>query len=55
MHEQREAVLRALGTYAPDTMAVFDVDLGHTDPQVVIPYGGTVRVDGPGRRITVTY
>ncbi|MCU7821744.1 S66 peptidase family protein [Kitasatospora sp. DSM 101779] len=53
--EQREAVLRALAAYAPDTMAVFDVDLGHTDPQVVIPYGGTVRVDGPARRITVTY
>lgn len=33
----------------------FDVDLGHTDPQVVVPYGGTVRVDGPARRITVTY
>ncbi|MER7761441.1 S66 peptidase family protein [Streptomyces sp. NPDC097619] len=53
--EQREAVLRALGTYAPDAMAVFDVDFGHTDPQQVIPYGGPVRVDGPARRITVTY
>ncbi|MEV0445416.1 S66 peptidase family protein [Streptomyces spectabilis] len=53
--EQREAVLRALGAYAPDTMAVFDVDLGHTDPQYVIPYGGVVRVDGRERRITVTY
>lgn len=53
--EQREAVLRALAVYAPDTMAVFDVDFGHTDPQLVIPYGGTVRVDGPARGITVTY
>ncbi|MEU1201332.1 S66 peptidase family protein [Streptomyces sp. NPDC005813] len=53
--EQREAVLRAVDQYAPDTMVVFDVDLGHTDPQIVIPYGGTVRVDGPARRITVTY
>ncbi|MFJ3526770.1 S66 peptidase family protein [Streptomyces sp. NPDC090132] len=52
---QREAVLRALSEYAPDTMAVFDVDLGHTDPQVVIPYGGRVRVDGVARRIVVTY
>ncbi|WP_406305664.1 LD-carboxypeptidase [Streptomyces sp. NBC_00885] len=52
---QREAVLRALAAYAPRTMAVFDVDLGHTDPQLVIPYGGLVRVDGPARRITVTY
>lgn len=36
-------------------MVVFDVDLGHTDPQIVIPYGGLIRVDGPARRITVTY
>ncbi|MFJ1810917.1 MULTISPECIES: S66 peptidase family protein [unclassified Streptomyces] len=53
--EQRTAVERALRAYAPDTLAVFDVDFGHTDPQLVIPYGGTVRVDGPARRITVTY
>lgn len=53
--EQRAAVVRALDTYAPGTMAVFDVDFGHTDPQLVLPYGGTARVDGPARRITVTY
>jgi muramoyltetrapeptide carboxypeptidase LdcA involved in peptidoglycan recycling len=53
--EQREAVLRAMRIYAPDTPIVFDVDFGHTDPQLVIPYGGLVRVDGPARRITVTY
>jgi muramoyltetrapeptide carboxypeptidase LdcA involved in peptidoglycan recycling len=52
---QREAVLRALREYAPETMAVFDVDFGHTDPQLVLPYGGRIRVDGPARRITVTY
>jgi muramoyltetrapeptide carboxypeptidase LdcA involved in peptidoglycan recycling len=53
--DQRAAVSRALSEYAPAAMAVFDVDFGHTDPQVVLPYGGMVRVDGPGRRITVTY
>lgn len=53
--EQREAVLRALGEYAPAATAVFDVDFGHTDPQLVVPLGGRVRVDGPRRRITVTY
>jgi muramoyltetrapeptide carboxypeptidase LdcA involved in peptidoglycan recycling len=52
---QREAVLRALGEYAPDILAVFDVDLGHTDPQQVIPFGGTVTVDGLARTITVVY
>ncbi|KUO22825.1 hypothetical protein AQJ91_02135 [Streptomyces dysideae] len=30
-------------------------NLMHTDPQLAIPYGGMVRVDGPARRITVTY
>ncbi|MFD3627475.1 S66 peptidase family protein [Streptomyces sp. NPDC058698] len=53
--EQREAVLRAMRVHAPDALVVFDVDLGHTDPQLVIPYGGVVRVDGPARRVTVTY
>ncbi|MEV0993261.1 S66 peptidase family protein [Streptomyces sp. NPDC049949] len=52
---QREAVLRALRQYAPDIMAVFDVDLGHTDPQLVLPVGGRIRVDGREHRITVTY
>ena len=53
--DQREAVLRAMRVHAPHTTIVFDVDFGHTDPQLVIPYGGLVRVDGPARRITVTY
>lgn len=53
--DQREAVLRALDAYAPEMPAVFDVDLGHTDPQQVIPYGGSVRIDGQARSITVTY
>ncbi|MGZ3145426.1 S66 family peptidase [Lentzea chajnantorensis] len=53
--DQREAVLRAFARYAPGTPIVFDVDLGHTDPQLVVPVGGRVRVDGPNRTITVTY
>ncbi|MFE9766375.1 S66 peptidase family protein [Streptomyces sp. NPDC005808] len=55
VREQHEAVLRAVDMYAPDMLVVLDVDFGHTDPQIVIPYGGTIRVDGPARRITVTY
>jgi muramoyltetrapeptide carboxypeptidase LdcA involved in peptidoglycan recycling len=53
--EQRAAVLRAVEEYAPQCMAVFDVDFGHTDPQLVIPFGGIVRIDGPERRVTVRY
>ena len=52
---QRESVLRAFDRYNPDATIVFDVDIGHTDPQWVLPYGGAVTVDGPARRITAHY
>ncbi|GIJ77387.1 Muramoyltetrapeptide carboxypeptidase LdcA (peptidoglycan recycling) [Micromonospora phaseoli] len=53
--EQRAAVTRAFAEYAPDALLVFDVDFGHTDPQLIIPYGGEVRVDAVSRRISVRY
>jgi muramoyltetrapeptide carboxypeptidase LdcA involved in peptidoglycan recycling len=53
--EQRRAVLRAMEAYHPDAMIVFDVDLGHADPQLIIPNGGEIRLDGPNRRIHVRY
>lgn len=52
---QRAAVCRALAEYHPDAVVVFDLDIGHTDPQQIIPYGGTVRVDAVERRIAVRY
>lgn len=53
--DQRHAVVRALDRYNPSAMVVFNVDLGHTDPQWILPYGGTVTVDGPERRITAHF
>jgi muramoyltetrapeptide carboxypeptidase LdcA involved in peptidoglycan recycling len=54
-HAQRAAIERALATYAPGIPVVFDLDIGHTDPQLILPIGGNVRVDCPARRITVRY
>jgi muramoyltetrapeptide carboxypeptidase LdcA involved in peptidoglycan recycling len=51
----RAAIMRALDTYAPDAAVVFNVDFGHTDPQLIMPYGGLVRIDGPQRKIAVRY
>jgi muramoyltetrapeptide carboxypeptidase LdcA involved in peptidoglycan recycling len=31
------------------------LDIGHTDPMLVLPYGGPATVDAVRRRITVTY
>ena len=53
--EQRTAVLRAFAEYHPGAMLVFDIDFGHTDPQWVLPYGGSVTIDGPARRILAHY
>ncbi|WP_422753341.1 S66 family peptidase [Micromonospora sp. WMMD708] len=52
---QRGAIIRALTAYRPDAVVVFDVDLGHTDPQLIIPYGGEIVVDAVERRIMVRY
>jgi len=52
---QRAAVLRAFGEYHPDIPLVFDVDFGHTDPQLAIPTGGEVRIDPAAETVSVRY
>jgi muramoyltetrapeptide carboxypeptidase LdcA involved in peptidoglycan recycling len=53
--EQHEAVLAAVTEYHPRVPLVIGADFGHTEPQHVIPSGGTVTVDGQDRQIEVTY
>ncbi|GCE10694.1 S66 family peptidase [Tengunoibacter tsumagoiensis] len=53
--EWTEAVIKALSEYHPDVLAVFNLDIGHTDPQFVLPNGGQVRIDGFQKKISVIY
>lgn len=53
--EQHRAVLRALEEYNPDAPVVLDVDLGHTDPQLVVPHGGQARLIPSEQAVFVTY
>jgi muramoyltetrapeptide carboxypeptidase LdcA involved in peptidoglycan recycling len=53
--DQASAVLRAIGEYNPSVPVVMGLDIGHTDPQQVIPSGGTVTVDAVRRRVVVQY
>jgi len=48
-------VLAAVTEYHPGVPLVIGADFGHTEPQYVIPSGGTVTVDGGTRQILVTY
>ncbi|MFG1814715.1 S66 peptidase family protein [Kribbella sp. NPDC049174] len=49
------AVDRALAEYNPSAVVVKGLDIGHTDPQLILPYGGQVSIDPAAERITVTY
>ncbi|MEU4196166.1 S66 peptidase family protein [Kribbella sp. NPDC026611] len=49
------AVDRALAEYNPSAVVVKGLDIGHTDPQQVLPYGGQVRIDPTAESITVGY
>jgi muramoyltetrapeptide carboxypeptidase LdcA involved in peptidoglycan recycling len=53
--DQEEAVLRAVDAYVPGVPVVVGVDIGHTTPQWVVPYGGSLTVDGPARRLVARY
>lgn len=52
---QYAAAARALAEYNPTALLVTGLDLGHTDPQLILPYGGNVAIDPAEHRITVTY
>lgn len=52
---QYAAVRRALTEYNPTALLVTGLDIGHTDPQQVLPYGGQAHLDPAANRITVTY
>ena len=53
--DQHETVLAAMAEYSPDVPVVLDVDFGHTDPHLVMPNGGDVRIDPRPRTISVRY
>jgi muramoyltetrapeptide carboxypeptidase LdcA involved in peptidoglycan recycling len=53
--EQREVVIETIGRYNPDAVVVTGVPFGHTRPQWVLPYGGTMTVDGSQRQVWADY
>ncbi|MGW6282491.1 S66 family peptidase [Kribbella sp. NPDC055071] len=55
VNDQYNAVDRALAEYNPNAVVVKGLDIGHTDPQLVLPYGGQVRITPTTKQITVTY
>ena len=52
---QRDAVLAAMAEYSPDVPVVLGLDIGHTDPHLVVPMGGECRIDPASGSVTVRY
>jgi muramoyltetrapeptide carboxypeptidase LdcA involved in peptidoglycan recycling len=51
MINQQNAVISALRDYNSKIPVVFNMNFGHTDPQLIIPNGGFVSIDGAKRTI----
>lgn len=49
---QKKAVQNALRDYQSDILVVFNMNFGHTDPQIIIPLGGMVSIDGAKKKIS---
>lgn len=52
---QRDAVLAAMTRYNPDAVVCVGVPFGHTRPQWIVPYGGTLVLDGAARRVVADF
>lgn len=53
--EQRDAAIAVTARYNPDAVVVVGPPFGHTRPQWIVPYGGTMTVDGTEQRIFADY
>lgn len=53
--EQRDVAVGTIGRYNPDAVVVVGVPFGHTRPQWILPYGGTMTVDSQRRRVWADY
>lgn len=53
--EQREAILEQFRRYNPNAPVVFNMNFGHTDPQIVLPLGHLTSVNPEAREVVFEY
>lgn len=52
---QQRQIERAIDEYAPTLPCIFNMDFGHTDPQILVPSGGIVTINGELKSIKFEY
>ena len=53
--EQRDAVMSEVARYNDQAVVCVGPPFGHTRPQWIVPYGGTLQLDGITRTVTADY
>ncbi|MEO1057526.1 MAG: LD-carboxypeptidase, partial [Actinomycetota bacterium] len=53
--EQRDVAIETVSAYNPDAVVCVGVPFGHTRPQWILPYGGSVTVDGSTQTIQADF
>jgi muramoyltetrapeptide carboxypeptidase LdcA involved in peptidoglycan recycling len=53
--EQREVMLREFRKYNPTAPVIFNMNFGHTDPQIALPLGHMAVVDPGNKQVTFEY
>jgi muramoyltetrapeptide carboxypeptidase LdcA involved in peptidoglycan recycling len=53
--EQKEVILKTVRNYNKTIPVVQNMDFGHTEPQIPMPYGNTIRIDSEEKRIFATF
>ena len=53
--QQRQAILQMVRNYNQSVPVIQNLDFGHTDPQIAMPYGMRVKVDSGKKKIIITF
>ncbi len=53
--KQRETILEVVRKYSRSVPVVQNLDFGHSDPQIAIPYGMPTRLDSEKKKISITF
>lgn len=53
--QQREMIIEIFRIYNPSAPIVQNLDFGHTDPQIPLPYGMPVHIDSINKKVLITF
>ncbi|MBP9749482.1 MAG: LD-carboxypeptidase [Candidatus Pacebacteria bacterium] len=53
--KQRETIIATVRAYNSSAPIVLNMDFGHTNPQIPMPYGGLVRIDADRRKVSARF